>query len=539
MHTSSLTLLAILTSFLILTSAQTTTTCNPTTNTTCPHDSGISSTTFASNFSTSSTFFSNSSWSATAGSITYTSSGAEFVVKEKGDAPTIETDFYFFFGEVEVVMQAASGTGIVSSVVMESDDLDEIDWELLGGNTTSVETNYFGKGNTTTYDRAIYYPVTTPQSTYHTYTVNWTSSSTVWLIDSVPVRTLHYADAVSGTNYPQTPMRLKLGIWAGGDSDNSEGTIAWAGGKTDYSNGPFTVIVKSVRITNSEPGKSYWYNGTTGAWESIVVVGGNGREGVNSSVTANSTVSGTAAAAAAAAATKTSDAGSGAGEVMVGVESLIIMNFQTLPYHNRINMTFPTDLKTSDGFKFRLTTSQTSTGLFRVRDPDSPFQNPTKYIAEPPPVRKAKVRFAPSPKYNPSPTHLQQHPMHPQTDPPPASLEPHDTDSFISIGSTQFTASTDSGSSERDDDGQERHHDLNGIKKAVSVQKICLDLLWLFWLVCILCCIGFIVYFAWRPSPQPPFDPPISARGFEDKRNDAAGFKELEERFEELVEKVA
>lgn len=44
------------------------------------------------------------------------------------DAPTMQTDFYFFFGLVEVTMKAASGTGIVSSIVMESDDLDEFDW---------------------------------------------------------------------------------------------------------------------------------------------------------------------------------------------------------------------------------------------------------------------------------------------------------------------------------------------------------------------------------------------------------------------------
>lgn len=205
-------------------------------------------------------------------------------------------------------MKAASGTGIVSSIVMESDDLDEIDWEILGGNDTSVETNYFGKGNTTSYDRAIYYPVTTPQSTAHTYSVNWTAASITWLIDGTAVRTLYYADALSGANYPQTPMRLKLGIWAGGDSDNSEGTISWAGGETDYSDAPFTMYVESVNITNYSPGTSYYYNGTTGAWTSIVVVGRSVGSKANSSTVGTTAaasggvagVSGTAAAAMAA-----------------------------------------------------------------------------------------------------------------------------------------------------------------------------------------------------------------------------------------------
>lgn len=40
-------------------------------------------------------------------------------------------------------MKAASGQGIVSSIVLESDDLDEIDWEFLGGDTTQVQSNFY------------------------------------------------------------------------------------------------------------------------------------------------------------------------------------------------------------------------------------------------------------------------------------------------------------------------------------------------------------------------------------------------------------
>jgi hypothetical protein len=32
------------------------------------------------------------------------------------------------FGYFEVVMRAANGTGIISTAILESDDLDEIDW---------------------------------------------------------------------------------------------------------------------------------------------------------------------------------------------------------------------------------------------------------------------------------------------------------------------------------------------------------------------------------------------------------------------------
>jgi hypothetical protein len=60
--------------------------------------------------------------------ITYGTNGAEFIITSDGEAKTIITDNYIFFGKVSVALRAANGTGIVSSFVMESDDLDEIDW---------------------------------------------------------------------------------------------------------------------------------------------------------------------------------------------------------------------------------------------------------------------------------------------------------------------------------------------------------------------------------------------------------------------------
>lgn len=60
--------------------------------------------------------------------MTSTDLGAKFTISEQGDAPTIESEFYIFFGHVDVKMRAANGTGIVSTWILESDDLDEIDW---------------------------------------------------------------------------------------------------------------------------------------------------------------------------------------------------------------------------------------------------------------------------------------------------------------------------------------------------------------------------------------------------------------------------
>jgi len=86
----------------------------------------LSSYSFFSDFTSGDSAF--DSWTTTAGTVNSTSQGAAFIINEKGDAPTIESNFYFFFGYVEVKMKIASGTGIISSIVFESDDLDEIDW---------------------------------------------------------------------------------------------------------------------------------------------------------------------------------------------------------------------------------------------------------------------------------------------------------------------------------------------------------------------------------------------------------------------------
>jgi beta-glucanase (GH16 family) len=214
------------------------------------------------------------------GNPTYDSSGVHFTVAESGDAPQLTSVFYIMFGKVQISMKAAPGAGIVSSLVLESDDLDEIDMEWLGADDTEVQTNYFGKGNTATYDRGAFNPAANNQNEFITYTVEWTSSQITWSVGSTVVRVLTPATADSN-QYPQTPMRIKFGSWSGGDPSNPAGTIAWARGPTDYADGPFTMTVQSLSVTDYSTGTEYKYGDTSGTWESIVAVGGavNGNSG--------------------------------------------------------------------------------------------------------------------------------------------------------------------------------------------------------------------------------------------------------------------
>ena len=127
------------------------------------------------------------------------------------------------FGHVDVVLKAAPGVGIVSTLVMLSDDLDEVDYEWLGADDLHVQSNYFVKGSTATYDRGAVHANSGSQDGFQTYSFDWTADRIVWSINGQPVRTLSAATASEG--FPQSPMQIKVGVWSAGDPSNAPGTI--------------------------------------------------------------------------------------------------------------------------------------------------------------------------------------------------------------------------------------------------------------------------------------------------------------------------
>ncbi|KAK7752473.1 hypothetical protein SLS62_005626 [Diatrype stigma] len=204
--------------------------------------------------------------------------GAEFTFAKPSDSPQLFTNFYIFFGRVDVEMQVAPGIGIISSSVLMSDSFDEIDWEMSGNNfnLTSqypngvVQNNYFSKGITGSYDRGMFVPLDNPQTTFYTYSVDWTPAKLDWLINGKVVRTFRAKDADHETHqYPQTPSKIQLGLWDGGDPGQNDGTKRWAGGITDFSKAPFTMFVKSVRITNYNPARYYNWTNQSGNTQGI------------------------------------------------------------------------------------------------------------------------------------------------------------------------------------------------------------------------------------------------------------------------------
>ncbi|KAH6643189.1 concanavalin A-like lectin/glucanase domain-containing protein [Boeremia exigua] len=262
MKSYTLSSIALLASVIPTSWAQTHTACNPLNTTGCPNMQALGS---------NATFYWNKTgiptgskvwekqnqgvidWSQDAGG----EGAATFTIERSGDSPMVQSKFYMLFGR------------------FESEALDEIDWEFLGTNTTHVLTNYFGKGNTTSFDRGLEFKMDPPQDDYHNYTIDWTKDRIEWWLDDKLLRTLVPADALDGKNYPQTPMNVRMGVWAGGDvANNDPGVVEWAGGKTDFKEGPFTMRVKTIYAQDYTKGAEYSWEDmdASGSWEKVKVI---------------------------------------------------------------------------------------------------------------------------------------------------------------------------------------------------------------------------------------------------------------------------
>ncbi|KAJ5555204.1 Concanavalin A-like lectin/glucanase subgroup [Penicillium sp. DV-2018c] len=252
--------------------AQTFTDCDPTKKS-CPADPALG-TDHTWNFNTS---LNEKIWNMKTGEYKFDDEGAQFTLSEEGQSTLLQSNFYIFFGVVEAHVKMAPGAGLVSSVVLESDDLDEIDWEWVGYNTSEVQSNFFGKGNDSSWDRGGKHYVPNADTEFHNYTTYWDQDKLQWWIDGEKVRELDYNDplTIGGSQYPQTPCRVQFSLWPAGQKDAKQGTIEWAGGLVDWDKAPFSMTLSKLRVEDFHSGKEYSYSDHSGSWQSIDVLDGN------------------------------------------------------------------------------------------------------------------------------------------------------------------------------------------------------------------------------------------------------------------------
>ncbi|KAL6940466.1 hypothetical protein ACO0QE_004367 [Hanseniaspora vineae] len=146
------------------------------------------------------------------------------------------------YGKVAVKLKTARSRGVVTSIVLFSSVHDEIDFEFLGGDLHNAQTNYYHQGELIHTRMKLARVSSDTYENYHMYEIDWNENRIIWLIDGKPFRTLTKEETWDPVEniykYPQTPMKLHIAVWPGGDAQNHPGTVAWAGGLIDWDNAP-------------------------------------------------------------------------------------------------------------------------------------------------------------------------------------------------------------------------------------------------------------------------------------------------------------
>lgn len=154
----------------------------------------------------------------------------------------LASNHYVWYGKVSATLKTSAGAGVVTAFIMMSDTKDEIDFEWIGTDLTTVQTNFYSLG-ITNYNNGKNASVSSDtMANSHTYEIDWSPDQLTWSVDGNVVRTLKKSDTWNSTSnrysYPQSPSRVQLSLWPAGLPTNPKGTIDWAGGEISW-NSPY------------------------------------------------------------------------------------------------------------------------------------------------------------------------------------------------------------------------------------------------------------------------------------------------------------
>ncbi|KFY49955.1 hypothetical protein V496_09684 [Pseudogymnoascus sp. VKM F-4515 (FW-2607)] len=199
----------------------------------------------------------------------------------------LATSRYMWYGNVKAKFKTGRGKGVVTAFILLSDVKDEIDYEYVGVDLKTAQTNYYYQG-ITNYKEGGNISLSDTFNNYHEYEIRWTPDSITWLVDGQVGRTKLRKDTWNSTSnqwaFPQTPARVQISIWPGGLASNAKGTIDWAGGVIDWngpdiqSNGYYYAQFESVSVecynADNAPGTnkktSYTYNSDQGTNDTVI-----------------------------------------------------------------------------------------------------------------------------------------------------------------------------------------------------------------------------------------------------------------------------
>lgn len=199
----------------------------------------------------------------------------------------LSSTVYMWYGNVKARFKTSRGNGVVTAFILFSDVKDEIDFEFVGADLGTAQTNYYFQG-ITDYQNSGNISASDTFNNWHEYEIRWTPDKIEWYIDGKLGRTKNKADTWNETSqnfqFPQTPARVQLSLWPGGLASNEKGTIDWAGGEINWDSsdiqnyGYYFATFSDVEIecynANTPPGtnknKSYYYNDIRGTNDTIV-----------------------------------------------------------------------------------------------------------------------------------------------------------------------------------------------------------------------------------------------------------------------------
>lgn len=199
----------------------------------------------------------------------------------------LATSTYLWYGNVKARFKTSRGQGVVTAFILLSDVKDEIDYEYVGVDLGTAQTNYYYQG-ITNYNQGGNITLSDTFNNYHDYEIQWTPDSITWLVDGQVGRVKQRKDTWNSTSnqwaFPQTPARVQISIWPGGLASNAKGTIDWAGGVIDWNgqdvqtNGYYYAQFESVQVKcynaatapGTNKGVSYTYDNIAGTNNTVV-----------------------------------------------------------------------------------------------------------------------------------------------------------------------------------------------------------------------------------------------------------------------------
>lgn len=158
--------------------------------------------------------------------------------------PELQSKARYGFGRFEARMRTAAGSGLNTAFFtfigppLGVPEHDEIDFEFLGKDPTTVELNYWVNAKQQpSYVLHLGYDAS---KEFHDYAFEWGPQSIKWFVDG---KLVHETD--EGASMPHNPGKLFLSLWSGSEIEDS-----WMGHFT-YTQ-PVTADVAWVKYTRLE-----------------------------------------------------------------------------------------------------------------------------------------------------------------------------------------------------------------------------------------------------------------------------------------------